>query len=123
MFHGGAGAMSLHLFESPQQNTLILSLGAFLVVILGYAVYQVAISPLAKIPGPFWASLTPFWKLYAFSQGDFHERILALHGKYGKFVRIAPTEVIISDGSAIREIYSTTNGRDYLKVCCRTESN
>lgn len=99
------------------QHALALSFGSIFVIFFTYVIYQRAISPLAKIPGPFWASLTPFWKLHAFSKGDFHEKMVALHEQYGKFVRIAPTEVIISDGSAIREIYSTTQGKDYLKVC------
>ncbi|KAJ9499212.1 hypothetical protein H2202_005369 [Exophiala xenobiotica] len=81
-----------------------------------YVVYQRFFSPLATVPGPFWASLTPFWKLTSFKRGDFHETILTLHRRYGPIVRIAPTEVIISDRSAIREIYSTVQARDYLKT-------
>lgn len=48
--------------------------------------------------------------------GNFHEKIVDLHEEYGPIVRIAPNEVIISDKSAIREIYSTAQGRDFLKV-------
>jgi benzoate 4-monooxygenase len=81
-----------------------------------YVVYQRFFSPLARVPGPFWASLTPFWKLTSFKRGDFHETILTLHRRYGPIVRIAPTEVIISDRSAIREIYNTVQARDYLKT-------
>ena len=81
-----------------------------------HVVYQRFFSPLARFPGPFWASLTPFWKLISFKGGDFHETILALHHRYGPIVRIAPSEVIISDRSAIREIYNTVHARDYLKT-------
>lgn len=116
MLQGGAAAIISQAFENLALHPFALVFGGLFLAVLGYIVYQRFLSPLAKFPGPFWASLTPFWKLHAFSQGNFHEQILTLHEKYGKFVRIAPTEVIISDGSAIRDIYSTTNGRDYLKV-------
>lgn len=85
-----------------------MSLTSFVILIfLGitfYVVYQRALSPLAKIPGPFWAASTSLWKLLSFSKGNYHETILALHDKYGKVVRIAPTEVIISESSAIQSI-------------------
>jgi hypothetical protein len=84
--------------------------------VLLYVIYQRFFSPLAKVNGPFWASLSPAWKLLQLTKGNFHETIVELHEEYGPIVRIAPNEVIISDKSAIREIYSTTQGRDYLKV-------
>jgi hypothetical protein len=88
----------------------------FSVVITSYAFYQRSFSPLSKIPGPFWASMSPLWKLRVFRRGDFHLIILKLHEEYGVTVRIAPNEVIIADGSAIRQIYSTVEGREFLKV-------
>lgn len=84
-----------------------------------YVVYQRFFSPLAKINGPFLASLSTLWKLHMFRKGDFHETICALHDQYGPIVRIGPSEVILSDKAAIKEIYSTTQGRDYLKVSYR----
>jgi len=117
MLSDSASTIGWQMIQFAMQHPLTLSFGSIFVTLLSYVIYQQAISPLAKVPGPFWASLTPFWKLHAFSKGNFHERIVALHEKYGKIVRIAPTEVIISDGSAIRDIYSTTHGKDYLKVC------
>ena len=100
----------------PIDNVLTISLVVFTTSIFVYVIYQKFLSPLAKIDGPFLASLSPLWKLYAFKKGNFHETILALHHKYGPIVRIAPTEVIISEKTAIKEIYSTVQGRDYLKV-------
>jgi hypothetical protein len=116
MLSDSVSTVGWQVLQLAMPHALSLFLGSIFVAFLTYVIYQQAVSPLAKIPGPFWASLTPLWKLHAFSKGDFHERIVALHEKYGKLVRIAPTEVIISDGSAIRDIYSTTHGKDYLKV-------
>lgn len=98
------------------QRTLLVSFTASAACVLLYVLYQRLFSPLAKVKGPFWASLSPAWKLLQFTKGDFHEKIVQLHEEYGPIVRIAPSEVIIADRSAIREIYSTTQGRDYLKV-------
>ncbi|KAF2099235.1 cytochrome P450 [Rhizodiscina lignyota] len=90
----------------------LLSLPVVLLITWGlaYLIYQRTFAPLSKVPGPFWASLSPVWKLYYISKGTFHERILELHRKYGPIVRIAPSEVMISDGSAVREIYSNHVG-------------
>lgn len=97
-------------------RALILGSATLIISVIVYVAYQRNSSPLAKIPGPFWASTTPLWKLVAFSQGKFHERILALHERYGPIVRIAPNEVLISDKSAIKDIYSTVQSRDFLKT-------
>lgn len=116
MFDSKASMASIRLVEVAAHHILVVSLVATPVWLLGYVLYQRFFSPLAKVDGPFWASLTSIWKLHSFSKGDFHETIVALHQKYGPIVRIAPTEVIVSDKTAIREVYSTTHGRDYLKV-------
>ncbi|KAH8812118.1 cytochrome P450 [Xylogone sp. PMI_703] len=97
-------------------NILISILGGVSLVSTAYVVYQRFLSPLAKFPGPFWASLSPLWKLIVFRRGDFHLTIQRLHDKYGRTVRIAPNEVIIAEGEAIRQIYSTVEGRDFLKT-------
>lgn len=109
---------SLSIGRATQMVTV--SSGLLLFVVVGYCIYQRLFSPLSRIPGPFWASLTPLWKLLSFKNGNFHETIVSLHQKYGKLVRIAPNEVIISDGAAIRQIYSTTEGKDFLKVAIIT---
>lgn len=88
------------------------SLG-ILASLVAYVVYQQFFSPLAKIRGPFAASLTPIWKILALRKGNWHETILELHERYGNVVRIAPDEVIVSDPSAVRDIYVS---HDYLKV-------
>ncbi|RFU28115.1 hypothetical protein B7463_g8227, partial [Scytalidium lignicola] len=97
-------------------NILISAVGGFSFIITAYVIYQQFISPLSKFPGPFWASLSPLWKLIVFRRGDFHLTILRLHEKYGRTVRIAPNEVIIAEGSAIRQIYGTVEGRDFFKT-------
>jgi len=100
---------------APQRTSLVIFAASSACVLL-YVLYQRVFSPLAKVNGPFWASLSPAWKLLKLVNGNYHETIVELHEVYGPIVRIAPNEVIISDKNAIREIYSTTQGRDFLKT-------
>ena len=58
-----------------------------------YVVYQRFFSPLAGIPGPFWASLSRLWYAYIVWKGNMHQVLPGLHRKYGDVVRIAPNEV------------------------------
>lgn len=102
--------------EGGAQRVLAVTFAALTTLLFLYVIYQRFFSPLAKLNGPFWASLSPAYKLYHMTKGNFHEMIVDLHEEYGPIVRIAPNEVIISDKTAIREIYSTTQGREFLKV-------
>lgn len=67
----------------PYMGPAVLSLG-FVVLSISYMVYQRFLSPLRKIPGPFWASITPRWRIRRVIKGDWHAEIMRLHGKYGK---------------------------------------
>jgi hypothetical protein len=66
------------------------------------------------IPGPFLASITDFWRVWAVADGTFHTRNLKLHEKYGPLVRIAPNVVSVSDPDAMRVIYGLNSG--FIKV-------
>lgn len=72
---------------------------------LVWMVYARTIHPLAKIPGPFWASISRIWFQRRMYMGDYEVVMRALHVKYGSIVRIAPDEVAVSDPSAIPKIY------------------
>lgn len=118
-----SGPDRLHLVSTAvmlvTNHSTLFFFSTFSVAMMSYAFYQRFFSPLSKIPGPFWASISPLWKLRVFRRGDFHLAILKLHEEYGVTVRIAPNEVIIADGSAIRQIYGTVEGREFLKVCAQ----
>ncbi|EXJ68442.1 uncharacterized protein A1O5_08234 [Cladophialophora psammophila CBS 110553] len=114
--HGKATSVAVQAVDLARQLSWVIPVAGVFICIFSFIIYQRWFSPLAKINGPFWASLSPLWKLLSFNNGNFHETILALHQKYGPIVRIAPNEVIISDRSAIREIYNTVQGRDFLKI-------
>lgn len=63
-------------------------------VLIGYAVYQKLLSPLARVPGPFLASFSNFWwVLKIVKQRDQAWEAVRLHESYGPVVRIGPNEV------------------------------
>lgn len=65
---------------------------------------------LRHIPGPFIASLTDLWRLFAVWRRDAHETHLKLHAKYGDLVRIGPNCILISKPHVIQDIYGISKG-------------
>ena len=47
-------------------------------------VYSRYFHPLRHFPGPFWASVSNFWKLYICIRKDSHTRGIYYHNKYGE---------------------------------------
>ena len=83
---------------------LFLPLWLLLVTVI-YVIYQRYFHPLARVPGPFLASLTPLWQVQQSRNGKLHQTMIALHQKYGKLVRTGPNDVSVSDPGAIKIIY------------------
>lgn len=77
--------------------------------LLSWIIYCRTLHPLAKIPGPFLASVSRLWLWNTVQSGQMHHVQKALHEKYGKLVRIAPNELACSDTSAIKDIYRNQN--------------
>ncbi|KAH6683345.1 cytochrome P450 oxidoreductase [Halenospora varia] len=84
-----------------------LGFGIFCVV---WVIYQRFFSPLADVPGPFWASITRFWYFNRAAAEDMHRYTKELHKKYGPLVRIAPDEVSCSEPAAMKTIYAVNAG-------------
>ncbi|KAI0597880.1 cytochrome P450 [Biscogniauxia sp. FL1348] len=83
--------------------------GVLFLATFAYAFYQCFLSPLAKIPGPFWAKFNNLYRAYISWRGNFHRDLAALHEKYGKVVRIGPNNLSVADPMAFREIYKAGN--------------
>ena len=69
---------------------------------------------LAKIPGPFVASISNIWKVNAVYKGDMPRRNMAVHENYGPVVRIGPKHVSFASPQALHIIYASR--RAYAKV-------
>ncbi|PMD16499.1 cytochrome P450 [Hyaloscypha hepaticicola] len=77
-------------------------------------VYRRFFHPLAKIPGPFWASITYYYivKYNLFSErSQFYLQVEKLHQKYGPVIRISPNEIHLNDPDNYEKTaaFGTTN--------------
>jgi hypothetical protein len=67
------------------------------------------------LPGPFFASISPAWRISLVYRGNAHAEYRKLHEKYGPIVRTAPRVVDISDPAALPIIYGINS--HFIKVC------
>lgn len=77
------------------------------IILISIAMYRRYLSPLSDIPGPFWASITRLWQVVHIFRGDQNLQSIALHDKYGHFVRIAPNEISVSHPDGPRSLLLT----------------
>lgn len=68
------------------------------------ATYRLLFHPLAALPGPKLAAISPWWQIRKIIVAKPYE--LALHDKYGPVVRTAPNEVVCNSKEAFDAIYS-----------------
>lgn len=67
--------------------------------------YRLLFAPLAKLPGPWYTSVSRLWIMYHEFHGDRTVTIDRLHAKYGSVVRLAPDELSFNDVESVRDIY------------------
>lgn len=84
----------------------LLTLLSAMLYIAGKVLYQRLLSPLAKFPGPFWASITDFWRMYLVLYGSQNETIVQLHETHGDIVRIGPNELYALSFLRISTLFS-----------------
>lgn len=94
----------------------VLVLLALVVPLAAYIVYQRYFHPLAKYPGPFWASITDLWQVSEFLSLQQPYNLTDLHEKYNSpFVRYGPDKISITTEDAIPLLYQK-GGRHYPKT-------
>ncbi|KAJ1652993.1 hypothetical protein IWQ61_006797 [Dispira simplex] len=74
---------------------------------LGWCCYQIFLSPLATIPGPFLCKIITTRYRPFFLRGTLYRRTVVWHQKYGPIVRIGPNIVSIIDKTAIRQVHGS----------------
>ncbi|CDU25978.1 related to Benzoate 4-monooxygenase [Sporisorium scitamineum] len=80
-------------------------------LLLAWMVYNIALSPLSRYPGPLSARLgIPFWRFWHALQGDYAPALYTLHQQHGDVVRIGPSHLSFADPSALNSIYSLSDG-------------
>lgn len=67
-------------------------------------VYRLFFNPLNRFPGPYLARLTKFDTVIRFKKMDSHHQLHKLHQKYGKFVRIGPNDLSVTDADGVNVV-------------------
>ena len=67
--------------------------------------YRLIISPLNRFPGPWWSGISSLALSTQLRKLDCHTRLLALHQKYGDFVRVGSSDLSIIHPKAVNVIY------------------
>lgn len=78
---------------------------SILLVPLLYAAYNRYFHPLSKVPGPFWASITPFWLAWQSYRQRRPRLDIELHKRYGPVVRIRPNEILFSNPEYFKTVH------------------
>lgn len=68
-------------------------------------IYRLFFNPLNKIPGPYWARLSRFNLVSRVAaKMNCYKELTELHQKYGKFVRIGPNELSVTEPEAVEVV-------------------
>ncbi|KAI9841181.1 MAG: hypothetical protein M1837_000969 [Sclerophora amabilis] len=102
----GSLQASLNVVVRFVQDYLFLNLFALVLFWLLATRYR---SGLRNVPGPFVASISNGWKLYAVFKQSMPRLNIDLHKTHGPLVRIGPNHVSISDPEALKTVYGFTN--------------
>jgi hypothetical protein len=98
---------------------MIANLRILLAIIVSLYLFQIAyyvfLHPYCNIPRTFLTSFSKLWINIRLSGGIWHSDILQIHQHYGSVVRIAPDEVSLVDGQALKTLYGHGTGTKKVK--------
>lgn len=95
----------------PPLRTLLWATTALLLLIHVLQTLRTAyLTPLRRVPGPWYAPLTHLPLKYATLRGRRLHHIHALHGRYGPLVRVAPTELAAAAPADFRAVHRVGGG-------------
>ncbi|ESK91848.1 cytochrome p450 [Moniliophthora roreri MCA 2997] len=101
----------------------------FAIVVLAYAVfraiYNLFLSPLSAIPGPWYAAVSDLWLTTHVIRLEQCKVLQSLFDKYGPVVRVGPNKVVFNDLSTTRNVYSIHkfDKSDYYKSLLTNEND
>ena len=98
-------SISRALLPTSLSTFLLLALSSAVLYLLAYAVYQSFFSPLAALPGPWYAAVSDFWLLTHVVRLRQCRAVQDLFETYGPVVRVGPNKVIFCDAAAMRSVY------------------
>ena len=95
--------------STPRNVLLVRGLTISLILFVLYGIYRAIYNryfhPLRQFPGPFWASVSDFFKLWILHTKQAHTLGLQYHEKYGPVVRAAPNLLAVNDPLLLPQIY------------------
>ncbi|KAJ4246880.1 hypothetical protein NW762_013432 [Fusarium torreyae] len=93
------------LMPVEKHSLYVLAAILFGVLAVAYILYQRLLHPLARYPGPFWASITNSWQSLEWLTWYQPYRLADLHAKHGRFVRYGPNKISVTSPEAIQIIF------------------
>lgn len=99
----------IDIFSLSPPILLFRLLTSTILITLLYALYRGIYNryfhPLRHFPGPFWATLSDFFKLWILHTKQAHTLGLKYHEKYGPVVRAGPNLLAVNDPLLLPQIY------------------
>ncbi|KAI0089355.1 cytochrome P450 [Irpex rosettiformis] len=84
---------------------LILVISLFVLYLTVLALYRLFFSPLAAVPGPWYAAVSDLWIISHVVRMQQCRTVQSLFEKYGPVVRIGPNKVAFCDATTMRSVY------------------
>ncbi|TKA64446.1 hypothetical protein B0A55_09892 [Friedmanniomyces simplex] len=95
------------LLQRTYDRPLTFGTAVIAVLISSYIIYYRHIHPLHRYNGPFIASISNVWKLWAVAADRMPNEIERLHARYGPVVRIGPNDLSFNTPEAVTAIYKS----------------
>ncbi|KAH9931775.1 cytochrome P450 [Amylocystis lapponica] len=103
-------ASAIHSFSTPSltlnsSSLLILAFSLFVLCLVAAAFYHSFLSPLAGLPGPWYAAVSDFWMTTHVVRLQQCRTVQSLFERYGPVVRVGPNKVIFCDVTTMKSVY------------------
>ncbi|EPT00864.1 hypothetical protein FOMPIDRAFT_47141 [Fomitopsis schrenkii] len=98
-------SISRSLSNTSISTFLLLALSSSVFYLAAHAFYQSFFSPLAALPGPWYAAISDFWLITHVVRFRQCRAVQDLFDTYGPVVRVGPNKVIFCDATAMRSVY------------------
>jgi cytochrome P450 len=93
-------------------SNLLLSAIYFAGLYASLLIFRIFFNPVNRIPGPFFTRISKFTHVLHNLDARSCENLLRWHEKYGKFVRIGPNDISVTDPDAV-QVISGANSKCY----------
>ncbi|PCH40720.1 cytochrome P450 [Wolfiporia cocos MD-104 SS10] len=98
-------SLSQALFTTSISSLFLLAPTAFCVYFVASAIYQTTFSPLAALPGPWYAAVSDLWITTHVVRMQQCRTVQSLFEQYGPVVRVGPKKVVFCDVTTMRSVY------------------